>query len=505
MSLDTNNNLQDEARKEHGQLTPEPSVEPKHLKSNGPSAQPSSDVNTSAESAGQSNPIKSEPEESEPGSSITGDVSQTALPISGSSRTPRHPTINPEQAEGATTGNNQPPAEVGDLQALEIDRIMTADPKLAFKILGLAGFDTKDKAEAQHQELVKLLRNCGHPKASEAIERLDKAIIPYRSVEPVTTGADFVDAHGDPMETDGNDSQGNDSNTENDSSSIFVPEDEQMRTSESTDGEALDTKEAWPWATGLTHDGKRIMAYRTQGRGHRAIVEPEKYSEVFDIRSGMECGGLEMMRYLAQEGILQLKPPATRRNWSYKHRGDFVKLCYLATSDYKTHNKDSKSGGRRKDPEAWGFVQWTWGFEEIVVSDLRKVIGRESADAAIRAICKKSNHTAPMEKRPQQIIVKTTRIKGTQLDTGLGRDFQHVSGSSKPAVSDVAEQRLETKTEQVKPEAGFELSSVLSEINKKLDLLEEKVDKVDELSNSTAILSQIVAKLAQQVGLKMDS
>ena len=155
---------------------------------------------------------------------------------------------------------------------------------------------------------------------------LDKAIIPYRSVEPVTTGAEFVDASGDPMETDGGDSQGNDSDTGNDSSSIFVPEDEQMRTSESTDGEALDTKEAWPWATGLTHDGKRIMAYRTQGRGYRAIVELEKFSEVFDIRSGMECGGLEMMQYLAQEGILQLKPPATRRKWSYEHRGDFVKL-----------------------------------------------------------------------------------------------------------------------------------------------------------------------------------
>ena len=75
---------------------------------------------------------------------------------------------------------------------------------------------------------------------------LDNAIMMYRSVEPVTTGADFVDAHGDPIEMDENDSQGNDSDTGNDSSSIFVPEDERMRTSESTDGAALDTKEAWP-------------------------------------------------------------------------------------------------------------------------------------------------------------------------------------------------------------------------------------------------------------------
>jgi hypothetical protein len=314
---------------------------------------------------------------------------------------------------------------------------------------------------------------------------LDSAIIQYRSAEPVTTGAEFTDAHGEPMETDGNDNQGNNSDTENNSSSLFVQKDERMQTSESTDGAASDAEEAWPWSTGLTHDGKRIMAYRTHGKGYRAIVEPEKNSKVFDIRSGMECGGFEMKRYLAQEGILQLKPPATRKKWSYEHRSDFVKLWYLATSDYKTHNKDSKSGGRRKDPEAWGFVQWTEGFEEIVVSDLRKVIGRESADAAIRAICKENNHTAPMEKRPQQIIVKTTPKMFAETRV--------------PAVFDAAEQRPETTTEQVKPEAGLELSSVLSEINKKLDLLEKRVNMVDELSKNTTLLTQMVAKLAEKI------
>ena len=79
-----------------------------------------------------------------------------------------------------------------------------------------------------------------------------------------------------------------------------------------------------------------------------------------------------------------------------------------------------------------------------------------------------------------------------------------MSGSSKPAVFDAAEQRPETKTEQVKPEAGLELSSILSEINKKLGLLEKRVDMVDELSKNTAMLTQIVAKLAEKVGLKMD-
>jgi hypothetical protein len=109
-----------------------------------------------------------------------------------------------------------------------------------------------------------------------------------------------------------------------------------------------------------------------------------------------------------------------------------------------------------------------------------------------------------MEKRPQQIIVKMTRVKETQLDTGLGQDLQYMSGSSKPAIFDAAEQRPETKTEQVKPEAGLELSSILSEINKKLGLLEKRVDMVDELSKNVTSLTLMVAKLADKVG-KMDS
>jgi hypothetical protein len=85
-------------------------------------------------------------------------------------------------------------------------------------------------------------------------------------------------------------------------------------------------------------------------------VELEKDSKVFDIQSGIDCGGVEIKRYLALEGIRQLKPLATRKKWSYEQRSDFVELSYLATSNYKTYNKDSKLGSRRKDPKAWGFV-----------------------------------------------------------------------------------------------------------------------------------------------------
>ena len=362
------------------------------------------------------------------------------------------------------------------------------------------------------------------PIAKSDFVGLEDAVKPYRSADPVATGAEFVDANGDPMDTDSISSQGDapissaksgPSNAGDSSSSLFMPETDApaAQTTEGTDDTASATSEAWPWATGLTHDGKRIMAYRTHGRGRRAVVETEKGSAALDIRSGMGCGGAEMKQYLVQEGILQLKPPSTRRKWSYEHRGDFVKLWYIALSDYKTHNTDSKSGGRRKDPEAWGFAQWTWGLEEITVSDLRKVVGRESADAAIRAICEKHNRTPPMEQRPQQSVVKTEaetyagdRLKQASFGISPVGNLPYVSGHSKQATVDAAapEQTPGIRIEQAEPTEGLHLSSRLDEISKKLELMEKRVETVDEIAKSTTLLAQIVARLADKVGLKMD-
>ncbi|KAJ4335195.1 hypothetical protein N0V95_008975 [Ascochyta clinopodiicola] len=428
MASGTNNRLQVGVRTEHEQFTPEPSVEPEHQKGTqappessdqsnpaaGPAGtpnEPSPDTNANVEPAGQSDPVEGEPKGSEPGNSATGGVGQAA------------------SSTGEFLNSGQPPPEVSDVRAREVERIMATDPRLP-------------------------------------------------------TSAEFVNANEEDAQTSGN-----------------------------TDSAASTTSEAWPWVTDLTHDGKRIMAYRTHGRGHRAVVEGVRGGAVLDIRSGMQCGGTEMKRCLAQEGIKQLNPPATRRKWSYEQRSDFRRLWYIALSDYKTHNSDSKSGSCRKDPEAWAFVEWDWGFEEITVSDLRKVVGRESADAAIRTICEANNCIAPMELRPQQIIIKTTadmftgdRLKQTHFDAGSGGDLPHVSDHSKQAAHDALppKQPPNTNIGQVEPNAGLDLSSVLREMNRKLDLPEDEVKIVDELSKNTTVLAQIVDKLATKVGITMD-
>jgi hypothetical protein len=82
--------------------------------------------------------------------------------------------------------------------------------------------------------------------ANDVSTGLDNAIITYRSVEPVTTGADF---HYDPMETDENDSQGSNSDTEN------------------TDGAASDAKEAWPWPTDLIVHTAEVIELLWNQRG----------------------------------------------------------------------------------------------------------------------------------------------------------------------------------------------------------------------------------------------
>ena len=111
MSSDPEKRLQGEARQEHEQFTPEPSVEPEQSKtvqaasqSNdgskslattaGPSTQPSADVNIGVESAGQSNSVEVEPKKNEYESPATDDVSQTAPSTSVSTDGSRRETAS---------------------------------------------------------------------------------------------------------------------------------------------------------------------------------------------------------------------------------------------------------------------------------------------------------------------------------------------------------------------------------------------------------------------------
>ena len=138
----------------------------------------------------------------------------------------------------------------------------------------------------------------------------------------------------------------------------------------------------WKWTTGHTAAGERIMAYRKQGNGHRCMVETKEGSPVFTFKSGVDCGLLELNRYLNMEGIWTLPPADKKRKWTNKHRDDFRKVDWVAYAPRKSHNPFSKSGGFRA-PEVLSGVIWSWGFESLSISELQRVISKGSADAKI--------------------------------------------------------------------------------------------------------------------------
>ena len=97
-----------------------------------------------------------------------------------------------------------------------------------------------------------------------------------------------------------------------------------------------------------------------------------------------------------------------RRKWTYKDRMRYKKLNWLAVADYRTHNPFSKTGATR-DPETWCFITSDSGFVDLMAFNLRRVISLESADSAIRGLCKKHNATPLIEKVPKTVLIKQTK------------------------------------------------------------------------------------------------
>jgi hypothetical protein len=225
----------------------------------------------------------------------------------------------------------------------------------------------------------------------------------------------------------------------------------------------------WPWPTGLTAAGKRIMAYRPHGRGNRCAVETEPGSPVFTIMSGSEVGLLQLQQYLAMPGIKKMADPKTRRKWTHEFRKDFKKLEWMAIAIYKIHDPFSKTRGFRA-PESWCGAQWTWGPEDLTTSELTRVLGETSAEAVINKICAENERTPPANVKPEKILQKPTK-----------QDIKRMAAAREPSIGgDTAVDDDDSPQSEPPKNAGKTdpaLEAILKKMDKRLDGLEKEREK----------------------------
>jgi hypothetical protein len=239
----------------------------------------------------------------------------------------------------------------------------------------------------------------------------------------------------------------------------------------------------WKWTTGHTAAGERIMAYRKQGNGHRCIVETKEGSPVFTFKSGVECGLLDLSRYLKMEGIWKLPAADKKRKWTNKHRDDFRKVDWVAFAPRKSHNPFSKSGGFRA-PEVLCGVTWSWGFESLSMSELQRVISKGSADARINKLCRDNGHIPPEEAdRIVRIQMSTKTMPLKQED--------NLTVSADVASSKVNERQQ--KRSGKKP-TDSSLEELLTQMDRRMAKMEDAVTP----------LALIVAALVKETGLDVN-
>jgi hypothetical protein len=271
------------------------------------------------------------------------------------------------------------------------------------------------------------------------------------------------------------------------------------------------TTSDWPWKTGLTAAGERIMAYRQHGKGFRCAVETEPGNPVFKIQSASSCGKLEVERYLQMEGIKQMTSPEERRKWTYKDRMRYKELNWLAVADYGTHNPFSKTGATR-DPETWCFITSDSGFVDLMASDLRRVISPASADSAIRNLCEEHDATPPMDKTPEIVLTKPNKAEFHRYKqnrglspggAGLKESPAAPNGSShdsKPittANEDIVALKssvtsLTAAVEQIKTNFEQSQNSILEKIQQQQDL---QTQMRQDFQRQQSVIEQMLSKL----------
>ena len=224
------------------------------------------------------------------------------------------------------------------------------------------------------------------------------------------------------------------------------------------------------WPKGMTADGDHIVAYWQLHRGTRCIVEIKRGGKfIYEIRSGSECGLVEVETYKTIEGVYKLNA-APRKKWTYRDRDNFLSVWWAASAQYKTH----REGSNYRAPDTECFVQMRDDNYLMRWSDLVRLIGATSARSAVGRCCARDGTLAPwVSKKSPQTIVR----RGDLTSTAASHSSDAVNANSTlHEVHDLQAQSSENNT--TSSQEDISLGERMSNLERQISSLASVIERL---------------------------
>ena len=234
----------------------------------------------------------------------------------------------------------------------------------------------------------------------------------------------------------------------------------------------------------------------------------------FELRDDIDI--VELGKYFSTQGIKLMgakdKEGRPVKVWSYRDRPHFKEFLFCAVGTRKTQNMTKRT--TPVCPETQCGVLMDYGVDVVDKSALFSMLSEKAGTGLIKSYCTTMGITSPWEVEPESYIISKEMKK--KMDTANSVAWTSLAGSStlsstafnlpsgnptagSSEIKSVEDKlaALERRIEALQaPSTG---GRSLDEIFSKLEALEARVAKVDELSvkmdKTTAILDALCAKI----------
>ncbi|KAI9767646.1 MAG: hypothetical protein M1840_005517 [Geoglossum simile] len=263
----------------------------------------------------------------------------------------------------------------------------------------------------------------------------------------------------------------------------------------------------YPWTTGFTAEGDIIIANRPKTRlgktfGHTCVVETQgERGPLYEFKSGAEIGRLELEEYLSEDGIKTLAEKdknGNRKVWSYKNKDDFVDVLWFAIAPLHT----ATEGRGRKDLETLGCVRFRYGLDLLSRSDLVNVIGKKSTKTRIQRYCSKMGLTPPWKVQPDIVRVPRGKTVHKEKTNSENRDSENGDSENESGLTGrlaAIEDKISRRENSLQEMLDKLEKRMTSMVENRMDSMEEKLSKIDELDGAAAGLAANMFKLIDAI------